>query len=238
MTDILRIWSYLAEGQLLWLTATLIAYLIGDACFRLSGAKPYVNPVLISMVLLSILLQTTDTSYATYFEGAQFIHFMLGPATVALAVPLWRNWALVKSAAMPLLAALVVGSLVAMGSAVAIGAAMGLDEALLLSLVPKSATSPVALGVSEAIGGLPTLTVALVLVTGVVGAVVTTPLNNALRIRDYRGRGFATGVAAHGIGTARAFQVHGTAGAFAAVGMVMNAIATALFAPLFVQLFF
>lgn len=238
MPDILDIWSYLAEGQLLWLSATIIAYLIGDGLFRLSGAKPYVNPVLISMFLLSVLLQTTGTSYRTYFEGAQFIHFMLGPATVALAVPLWQNWAKVKSAALPLLAALVVGSLTAMGSATAIGAAMGLDGDVLLSLVPKSATSPVAIGVSEAIGGLPTLTVALVLITGVIGAVVTTPLNNMLGIRDYRGRGFATGVAAHGIGTARAFQVHGTAGAFAGIGMVLNALLTALLAPLFVHLFF
>lgn len=237
MTDILDIWSYLAEGQLLWLTATIIAFLIGDGLFRLSGNKPYVNPVLISMVLLSTLLTLTDTSYRTYFEGAQFIHFLLGPATVALAVPLWQNWQKVKSAAVPLLAALVVGSFVAMAAAVAIGAAMGLRGDVLLSLVPKSATSPVAIGVAEAIGGLPTLTVALVLITGVIGAIVTTPVNNLLGIRDYRGRGFATGVAAHGIGTARAFECHGTAGAFAGIGMVLNAILTALLAPIFVQIF-
>ncbi|NVK44872.1 MAG: LrgB family protein [Rhodobacteraceae bacterium] len=238
MNEILNIWSYLSEGPLLWLTVTLFAYLIGLGCFNLSGNKPVVNPVLISMVLLSALLELTGTSYATYFEGAQFVHFMLGPATVALAVPLWQNWQRVKAAAVPMLAALVVGGTVSMASAVAIGYACGLRGELLLSLVPKAATSPVAIGVSEAIGGLPTLTVALVLITGVIGAVVTTPLLNALRIRDYRGRGFATGVAAHGIGTARAFQVHGTAGAFAGIGMVLNAILTALVAPLFVHLFF
>lgn len=237
MTDILNIWSYLAEGQLLWLTLTLVAYLIGDGCFRLAGRKPFVNPVLIAMILLTVLLKVTDTSYSTYFEGAQFVHFMLGPATVALAVPLWSNWQKVKDAAVPMLAALLVGAFVAMGSAVAIGAAFGLRGDVLLSLVPKSATSPVAIGVAEAIGGLPTLTVALVLITGVIGAVVTTPLLNAIGVRDYRARGFATGVAAHGIGTARAFQVHGTAGAFAGIGMVLNAILTALLAPIFVQLF-
>ena len=107
-----------------------------------------------------------------------------------------------------------------------------------VSLVPKAVTSPVAIGVSETIGGLSTLTVALVLITGVIGAVVTTPLLNAIGVRDYRARGFATGVAAHGIGTARAFQVDGTAGAFAGIGMVLNAIFTSLIAPIFVQLFF
>lgn len=238
MTDILDIWSYLSQSPLLWLTLTVLAYLIGDGCFRLSGRKPYVNPVLISMVLLGTLLQLTNTSYATYFEGAQFVHFLLGPATVALAVPFWSNWQRVKTSALPILAALTVGSLVAMGSGVAIGALFGLPRDVLISLIPKAATSPVAIGVSEAIGGLPTLTVPLVLLTGVIGAIVTTPLLNLLRIRDYRGRGFATGVAAHGIGTARAFQVHGTAGAFAGIGMVLNAILTALIAPIFVQIFF
>lgn len=237
MTDILDIWSYLAEGQLLWLTLTLVAYLVGEGCFRLAGRKPFVNPVLIAMILLTVLLKVTGTAYSTYFEGAQFVHFMLGPATVALAVPLWSNWQKVKDAAVPMLAALLAGSFVAMASAVAIGAAFGLRGDVLLSLVPKSATSPVAIGVAEAIGGLPTLTVALVLITGVIGAVVTTPLLNAIGVRDYRARGFATGVAAHGIGTARAFQVQGTAGAFAGIGMVLNAILTALLAPIFVQLF-
>lgn len=238
MTEILDIWSYLSEGPLLWLTVTIFAYLIGLGCFNLSGNRPVVNPVLISMILLSALLELTDTSYATYFEGAQFVHFMLGPATVALAVPLWQNWQRVKESAIPMLAALFVGGTVSMVSAVAIGYACGLRGELVLSLIPKAATSPVAIGVSEAIGGLPTLTVALVLITGVVGAIVTTPLLNVLGIRDYRGRGLATGIAAHGIGTARAFQVHGTAGAFAGIGMVLNAIFTALIAPVFVHLFF
>ncbi|PZX12100.1 LrgB family protein [Celeribacter halophilus] len=238
MTEILDIWSYLSEGPLLWLTVTIFAYLIGLGCFNLSGNRPVVNPVLISMVLLSALLELTDTSYATYFEGAQFVHFMLGPATVALAVPLWQNWQRIKESAIPMLAALFVGGTVSMISAVTIGYACGLRGELVLSLIPKAATSPVAIGVSEAIGGLPTLTVALVLITGVVGAIVTTPLLNALGIRDYRGRGLATGIAAHGIGTARAFQVHGTAGAFAGIGMVLNAIFTALIAPVFVHLFF
>ncbi|WP_460272676.1 LrgB family protein [Celeribacter sp. ULVN23_4] len=238
MTEFLDIWSYLSASPLLWLTLTLLAYLIGLAGFHLSGHRPFVNPVLISMILLSTLLVVTDTSYQTYFEGAQFVHFLLGPATVALAVPLWQNWERVKKSAVPMTAALVAGGLVAMASATAIGYACGLRGEVLLSLVPKAVTSPVAIGVSETIGGLSTLTVALVLITGVFGAIVTTPLLNAIGVRDYRARGFATGVASHGIGTARAFQVDGTAGAFAGIGMVLNAIFTSLVAPIFVQLFF
>jgi putative effector of murein hydrolase len=108
---------------------------------------------------------------------------------------------------------------------------MGLEGELLLSVVPKSATAPVALGVAEAIGGSPTLTAVLVILTGVFGAIIVTPLMDALRVRDWRARGFAAGVAAHGIGTARAFQVNETAGAFAGIGMALGAILTAVAAP-------
>ncbi|GHC18096.1 MULTISPECIES: LrgB family protein [Gemmobacter] len=237
MTDFAEIWSYLARGPLLWLTATLAAYAAGDACFRAAGRKPWANPVLIAVALLAGLLWLTDTPYPTYFEGAQFVHFLLGPATVALALPLWDNLPHVRRAALPLLAALVTGSVVAAGSAVAIARAFGITGEVLASLAPKSATAPVALGISERLGGSPTLTAVLVILTGIIGAICTTPLLNALGIRDWRARGFATGVAAHGIGTARAFQVHPVAGAFAGLGMGLNAVLTAFVAPLVLRLF-
>lgn len=237
MTDFTEIWSYLAEGPLLWLTATLLAYALGDAAFRASGRKPYVNAVLVAVLLLASLLWLTGTPYATYFEGAQFVHFLLGPATVALALPLWDNLGHVRRAALPLLAALLAGSLTAVGSALAIASALGIEGEVLASLAPKSATAPVALGISAQLGGSPTLTAVLVILTGIIGAICTTPLLNALRIRDWRARGFATGVAAHGIGTARAFQVHPTAGAFAGLGMGLNAVLTAFLAPLVLSLF-
>jgi predicted murein hydrolase (TIGR00659 family) len=237
MSEFSEIWTYLAEGPLLWLAATLIAYSIGDALFKFSGRKPLVNPVLIAVVLLAGLLGATDTSYATYFEGAQFVHFMLGPATVALAIPLYVNLNRIREAALPIFLALVVGSLTAIISALGIAYALGVRGEVLLSIAPKSATAPVALGVSEAIGGSPTLTAVLVILTGITGAVVATPLLNLMGIKDWRARGFAVGVAAHGIGTARAFQVNETAGAFAGVGMGLNALLTALAAPYIIRIF-
>lgn len=237
MTGFSEIWSYLAEGPLLWLSTTLIAYAIGDALSRAAGRAAIVNPVLIAVGLLAALLMTTGTSYDTYFEGAQFVHFMLGPATVALAVPLYANRALVRAALLPMLAALVAGSLTAVVTALAIARAMGVSGETLISLAPKSATAPVALGVSQSIGGSPTLTAVLVILTGITGAVVATPLLNLLRIRDPRARGFATGVAAHGIGTARAFQRSETTGAFAGIGMGLNALLTALLVPLIIPFF-
>ncbi|MDG0988240.1 MAG: LrgB family protein [Yoonia sp.] len=238
MTEFAEIWTYLSADPLLWLTLTLAAYGIGDALFHASGRRPYINPVLIAVALLAVLLRITGTSYGTYFEGAQFVHFILGPATVALAVPLHANLHHIRQTAIPLIGALIAGSLTAMISAVAIGAALGLDQATLLALIPKSATAPVALGVSEAIGGSPSLTAVFVITTGITGAIIATPLLNLLRIKDWRARGFAVGVTSHGIGTARAFQVNETAGAFSGVGMGLNALLTALIAPLIANLLF
>lgn len=238
MTEFAEIWTYLSADPLLWLTLTLAAYGIGDALFHASGRRPYINPVLIAVALLAVLLRITGTSYGTYFEGAQFVHFILGPTTVALAVPLHANLHHIRQTAIPLIGALIAGSLAAMISAVAIGAALGFDQATLLALIPKSATAPVALGVSEAIGGSPSLTAVFVITTGITGAIIATPLLNLLRIKDWRARGFAVGVTSHGIGTARAFQVNETAGAFSGVGMGLNALLTALIAPLIANLLF
>jgi predicted murein hydrolase (TIGR00659 family) len=237
MTDFTEIWSYLSRGPLLWLTATLAAYLLGDAAFRAAGRQPIVNPVLIAVALLAGLLWLTATPYATYFEGAQFVHFLLGPATVALAVPLAENLPRVRRAALPIACALLAGSLTAVTSALAIAHAFGVTGEALASLAPKSATAPVAIGISESLGGSPTLTAVLVILTGIIGAVAATPLLNLLGLKDWRARGFAVGVAAHGIGTARAFQVNPTAGAFAGLGMGLNAVVTALIAPWVLGLF-
>lgn len=237
MADPVLIWSYLSQEPLLWLCATLLAYWAGDTAFRRTGRRPWVNPVLVAVILLAILLSATRTDYSDYFEGAQFVHFMLGPATVALAVPLHANLGQVRRAALPILVALIAGSLTAVISALAIARLFGVDSGTLASLAPKSATAPVAIGISEALGGAPTLTAVLVLLTGILGAIVATPLLNVLGVRDWRARGFAVGVAAHGIGTARAFQVNETAGAFASIGMGLNAVLTAIIAPWALSLF-
>lgn len=234
MTDPLLIWSYLAEGPLLWLTATLAAYVIGDAVSRAAGRQSWANPVMIAVILLAVLLGISRTDYATYFEGAQFVHFMLGPATVCLALPLYDNLPRVRRALWPMLAGLFAGSVVAIASALLIARAFGISGPVLASLAPKSTTAPVAIGIAERIGGQPTLTAVLVLLTGIFGAMAVTPLLNALRVRDWRARGFAVGVAAHGIGTARAFQVNQTAGAFSGIGMGLNAVLTAVIAPVVV----
>jgi predicted murein hydrolase (TIGR00659 family) len=227
------LWVYLAERPLTWLTVTLVAYALADRVATTAGRHPAANPVVIAAAIVIALLAVTDTPFPVYFDGAQFVHFMLGPATVALAVPLVENWATVRRAALPIAAALVVGATVAVASAVLVGWLLGLPGDVLASLAPKSVTTPVAMGIAGELGGIPALTAVLVISTGIIGAVTVTPLMNALKVRDMRARGFAAGVAAHGIGTARAFQVDPVAGTFAGIGMGLNSAATALLVPAF-----
>ncbi len=178
-----------------------------------------------------MLLKVTGTDYQTYFNGAQFVHFLLGPATVALGVPIYANMALVRRNFWPMAAALLVGAAVAIASALLVAKALGAPRAVLVSLAPKSITAGVAMAVSQTLGGAPPLTAVLVIATGVLGAIVVTPLMNALGVRDFAARGFAVGLASHGIGTARAFSVDPVAGVFAGLAMGLNAVVTPAIIP-------
>ncbi|HXV12439.1 MAG TPA: LrgB family protein [Burkholderiales bacterium] len=230
------IWVYLSASPLLWLTITLIAYQGAYWLYARADFNPLLNPVPIAIVALVIALKATGTEYAAYFEGAQFVHFLLGPATVALAVPLYAQFDKLRQLLVPLGGALLAGSVTAIVSVLAIGWALGASDATLLSLVPKSVTAPIAMGIAEKLGGIPSLTAVLVILTGVSGAVMAKYVLDALRIRDFGVRGFAVGVAAHGIGTARAFQVSEEAGAFAGLGMGLNGLLTAVLVPVVVSL--
>ena len=229
-----EIWVYLSASPLLGLTVTLLAYQGAWWLYRRAHFHPLANPVMLAVAVLVLLLQLTGTPYQTYFDGAQFVHFLLGPATVALAIPLYTQLPKLRAMAFPLLAALVAGSLTATVSAVAIGKLFGASEASLLSLAPKSVTTPIAMGIAERIGGLPSLTAVLVISTGILGAIGARFIYQALGIADHAVRGFAIGVASHGIGTARAFQVSEQAGAFSGLAMGLNALLTALLVPLLI----
>lgn len=226
------IWVYLSATPLLGLALTLVVYHGAFVLYRRSGFNPLANPVAMAVLALATLLWATGTPYATYFEGAQFVHFLLGPATVALAVPLFEQMGRLRRLALPLLGALVVGTLAATVTAVGVGWALGASPATLASLAPKSVTTPVAMGIADKIGGLPSLTAVLVVSTGIVGAASARFLFDAMRIQDPTVRGFALGTAAHGIGTARAFQVSEEMGAFAGLAMGLSALFSAVALPL------
>ncbi len=226
-----EIWVYLSTSPLLGLTLTLLAYQAAFWIYRRTDFHPLANPVLLAVAMLATILLLTATPYQLYFEGAQFVHFLLGPATVALAIPLHAQWPRLKAMAGPLCLALVLGSLTAAMSAWGLGALLGASRELAMSLAPKSVTTPIAMAVAERLGGLPSLTAVLVISTGILGAVAARTIYRWLRIDDDAVRGFAIGLVSHGIGTARAFQVSERAGAFAALAMGLNGLLTALSLP-------
>lgn len=232
MTNLQDTWVYLSVSPLFHLTITLIAFQCATWVFERAGRRPILNPVMIAVLIVVGVLLLTGTDYATYFEGAQFVHFLLGPATVALAIPLYRQWHLVRRSALAIAVSLTAGSTTAILTAVLVVWGFGGAPELMVSIAPKSTTAPVAMGISEALGGLPSLTAVLVIVTGILGAMFGPILLNLLGITDWRARGLAIGTASHGIGTARALTVNETAGAFAGLAMGLNAFATALLLPL------
>ncbi len=235
-TPPIELWNHFIRYPLLGLALTLSAYLAGVWLFKRSGQKPYLNPILVAIVLIAVLLWATDTPYQDYFDGAQFIHFLLGPATVALAVPLHAYWRRLREMALPLFVGLFAGSATAAFSAMGIAKLFGASPETVFSLGPKSVTTPIAMGVAEQIGGIPSLTAVFVIITGIIGAFGAPPFFRLLRIDHHPTRGFAIGLAAHGPGTARAFLVSEEMGAFSALGMGLNGVLTAVLLPVLFSL--
>lgn len=229
--ELTHFWVYLSASPLLGLTLTLCAYVFAQWVFARCGFSPLANPVAISIAIISLLLVASGMSYQRYFAGAQFVHFLLGPATVALAVPLARQVPRLRRSLVPLVCALLCGCVTAIVSSVLVALLLGATPELARTIAPKSATTPIAMAVSEHLGGIPALTAVLVIGTGIFGAITARFLLNALRVESHAARGLALGVAAHGIGTARAFQVSPEMGAYAGLGMGLNGVLTALVAP-------
>ena len=238
MGEVRDIWVYLSASPLLHLTLTLAAFQIGSWIYSRSGMNPLLNPVLLAVLFVVSVLLFTGTSYEAYFEGAQFVHFLLGPATVALAIPLYRQFEKVRRSALAILMSILAGSVTAILSAVGIGYVLSGSRDALISLAPKSVTAPVAMGISEQLGGLPSLTAVLVILTGILGAMIGPYILNLIGVKDWAARGLAIGTASHGIGTARALQVNEVAGAFSGLAMGLNALATAVLLPLLWNLMF
>ncbi|MGY9000683.1 MAG: LrgB family protein [Rhodospirillales bacterium] len=238
MSELRDIWVYLNASPLLHLTLTLLAFQFGSWIYRKGNLNPLLNPVLISVTIIVTILLVTKTDYQDYFSGAQFVHFLLGPATVALAIPLYRHFEKVRRSALAIAASIVTGSLTATLSAVGIGYFLNISGDALIALASKSVTAPVAMGISEQLGGLPSLTAVLVILTGIVGAMIGPMILNLIGVENWAARGLAIGTASHGIGTARALQVNEVAGAFSGIAMGLNALATAILLPLIWQFLF
>ena len=237
MSEFVALWVYLSATPLFGLTATLATYVLAHALYLRVGQAAWANPVLWSVAVIAVVLLATGVSYPAYFSGAQFIHFLLGPAVVALGWPLWQRRAQVRQRWRRLLIASLLGGVAASGSALALGWAMGLPADVVLSLAPKSVTAPVAMGIADKIGGIPALSAVFAVLTGLVGALSGKVLFGLLRLphsdAGWAARGFALGTASHGIGAARALQVNADAGAYAGLALGLQVVLASLLMPLF-----
>jgi putative effector of murein hydrolase len=227
-----EIWVYLSGSPLLALILTLGAYQLGVLAYERAARNPLANPVLIAVTLIAVTITLIGMPYAEYFEGAQFVHFLLGTATVALAVPIYNGLGALRGRVVPLFVALVCGGAVSIASAVGIAALLGADGTILGALWAKSVTAPIGMGVAERIGISPTLTAVFAVSTGILGAMLARFVLDAVGSKAWWQRGFALGVASHGIGTSRAFSVSEEAGTYAGLAMGLHGIAGAVLIPL------
>jgi putative effector of murein hydrolase len=234
VADFVQLWVYLSSTPLFGLTATIATYVLAQALYDRVGRAPWANPVLWSVVGIGCVLLATRTTYPSYFAGAQFVHVLLGPAVVALGWPLWLRRAELRRRGVALVLAALAGGLAAGGSAVAMAWALGMPDDIVRSLAPKSVTAPVAMGIAERLGGVPALAAVFAVLTGMVGALSAKLLFDALGIKDWAVRGFALGTTAHGIGAARALQVHPDAGAYAGMALGLQAVLASVLMPLLV----
>ena len=218
-----------------WSLATILLYLLAKRVHR-RWPRWWLMPLAVAPALLMIAALALNVSYRDYIRGTHWLVALLGPATVAFAVPIYEQRALIRRRWPLLLAGMVAGSLTAVATSWALAYVLGIDGELRLSLLPRSMSTPFAMEVSGEIGGIPDLTAVFVVLTGIIGAVIVTPLMNSTGITDFRARGFAAGLAAHGIGTARAFQVDALAGTFSGIAMSLNALVTSFLVPIAITL--
>jgi putative effector of murein hydrolase len=229
--NIYEIWVYLSGSPLLALILTLGAYQLGVIVYERANRHPLANPVLIAIVLVAATITLIDMPYPKYIEGAQFVHFLLGTATVSLAVPIYKGLPSLRGRALPLTAALFAGGVTSIAVAVGVARLLGVDESVIGGFYAKSLTAPIAMGVAERIGASPTLTAVFAVTTGILGAALGRYVLNAVRVREWWARGFALGLASHGIGTSRAFSVNPEAGTYASLAMGLHGVVGAVVIP-------
>ena len=228
-------WNSVIHHPLFGIAITLGAYQLALAAYEKTRLV-FLHPVLVSMLVLIVVLLSSGVDYAEYRKSTEILSILLGPATVALAVPLYLNLRRIRLLLWPTLTTLVLGGVFATGLCLALGWLFGAEHMILMTMAPKSVTSPIAMLVAEQLGGVAALAAVFVLITGVLGAILGPGLLSLAGVENPAARGMALGLTAHAVGTALALQEGEECGAFAALGMSLMGVATALFLPLAVSL--
>jgi len=215
---------------------TIIAFEIG-VTIRNKWRNPLLNPILIATILIIGFLTITGISYDTYKVGGDYISFFLGPVTVLLAVPLYRHIQALKNAWLPILAGIVVGSTVSIVCVIVCAKIFGISKTLMLSLIPKSITIPMGSVVSEQIGGIPSITIVSIVITGITGAVTAPLVCRFFRIKNPVAQGVAIGTSSHALGTTKAMEIGEVQGAMSSLSIGVAGVVTVFITPVLLRVF-
>lgn len=223
------------DNQYFLLALTFIIYVASQLLQRRTGIS-MLNPILLSTVAIIVFLLVCDIDYDTYSKGGEFIDFWLKPAVVALGVPLYRQLESIKKQFLPILLAEVAGCIVGIASVVIVAQILGASREVVMSLASKSVTTPIAIEVTQAIGGIPALTAAVVVCTGIFGGMTGFRMMKLSRVKSPIAQGISMGTAAHAVGTSVAMETGYRYGAFSSLGLTINGLFTALLTPFILEL--
>lgn len=229
--------EYISTTPLTWLLITLGSYKLGIIVYEKFNKYALLQPIVIAYILIITTLLLTNTKYEEYFKSVEIIQFFLGPATVALAVPLYRNLKYIKSLFLPIFLTLFIAGTFSVIIALALLWSLDAQFSTILSMTTKSITAPIAIITSEQIGAIPSLAVGFVLITGIIGALFSNFIFKIMKIKHETSKGFSLGLVSHGIGTARAIEIGEKAAAFGALAMGLSGIFTAILLPIIISFF-
>lgn len=229
--------QYIQTTPLTWLIVTLSSFKLGIIIYNKSNKNTLLQPIIVAYIIILALVYITNTSYEEYFKGVEIIHFFLGAATVALALPLYKNLVYIKSLFFPIFITLFIGSFSTVIITITILWLFDANILTILSMTTKSITAPIAIITSKEIGAIPSLAIGFVIITGIIGAVFGTTIFKIINIKNDTSQGFALGLISHGIGTAKAVEISEKAAAFSALAMGLNGIFTAILLPIILSFF-
>ena len=223
------------DNTFVLLALTFAIYYVATIIRKKTGII-LLNPILITIAVMICYLKFADISYTTYNEGGKYIEFWLKPAIVALGVPLYKHLDSIKQHFIPIFLSQLAGSIVGIVSVVAIADLMGATNEVIISLAPKSVTTPIAIEISSALGGIESLTAAVVVCVGILGAIIGYRTMSIIKLRDDISKGLAMGTASHAVGTAASMEVSPIHGVYATLGLIINGVLTSLFAPIILRI--
>lgn len=231
------VYQYISNTPLIWLILTLGAFKIGIIIYERFNKHPLLQPIVIAYAIIMTTLLLSGKTYEEYFKGVEIIHFFLGPATVALALPLFNNLKHIKNLFVPIVLTLFIAGTFSIVIALTLLYILDANMVTILSMATKSITAPIAIITSEQIGAIPSLAVGFVIITGIIGALLGNIIFKIIKIKHDTSKGFALGLISHGIGTARAVEMGEKAAAFSALAMGLCGIFTAILLPIVIQFF-